>query len=77
MPEIPSGNSLRRQSESPTTETQSAADCSARQLAEGGTGLSIEQKRFAVAVGQALAGTWRRESASVDEIRGAVAKQLN
>jgi hypothetical protein len=77
MPELPFGNTPPGHSENTTTGSQPAADRSAGELAEGSICLNIAQRRFAEALGQGLAGTWRRDSSSVDEIRGDGAKPLN
>ena len=69
MPESPDGNTSRRHPESHSKEAQSAADWAARHLTASSTVLSIEQERFAEALGHVLAETWRRELASGDENR--------
>ena len=75
MPESSPGSSPHGYAETPKSESRlDTIDC-ATNLASDSEGLSVEQVRFAEAIGQALVRVWWCSSISVAEINGAVAKQ--
>ena len=75
MPESSPGSSPHRYAETPESESRlDTIDC-APNVAVDSEGLSVEQVRFAEAIGQALVRAWRCSSVSVAEIHGAVAQQ--